>query len=75
MKRKASSPLERSVKRIATSPGSGRELMQLIRERNIAMPGRAAPPRSKPSSGATASARKSTAARAHAPKPSATCEA
>lgn len=37
MKRKASSPLERSVKRIATSPGSGRELMQLIRERNVAM--------------------------------------
>ena len=37
MKRKASSPLERSVKRIATSPGSGRELMQMIRERNVAM--------------------------------------
>ncbi len=37
MKRKASSPLERSVKRIATSPGSGRELMQMVRERNVAM--------------------------------------
>ena len=37
MKRKASSPLERSVKRIATSPGSGRELMQLVRARNVAM--------------------------------------
>ena len=37
MKRKASSPLERSVKRIASCPGSGRELMQLIRERNASI--------------------------------------
>ena len=37
MKRKAASLLERSVKRIASCPGSGAHLMQLIRVRNASI--------------------------------------